>query len=173
MELFNEIILPQETMQAKFGTTFAGHIHEKAVLSPSVVMTGNIFTNEMGEHGKSIWVYELDDETKQHTIEEVKLPVRGIYKVVWEELTEKDDIPHNSIVKCYVTSRETDLSIVRTMLSMFDASIIVEQYPNERAKVHFEDGGLDISVESMLEKYAVAKGLSYEDIKSGFDLIKI
>jgi hypothetical protein len=172
IDMFNEIVLPGDVMREKFQHTFAGHIHESQVMYP-IFMTGSIFTHEIGEHEKVIHKYEVNDEDDTDvTVKRIPLPVRGIYKIVWEELTEKDDIPKNSIVKCYVTSRDTDLTVVKTMLSMFDASIIVEQYPSERAKVHFEDGGLDLSVENLLKIYADARGLSQEDVLGGYELIK-
>ena len=171
MDLFNEIILPKEKMEAHFAHVFAGHIHEKQNIFPSIYMTGNIFTNEMGEHGKSIWVYDSNG-TIDVEVKEIPLPVRGIYKIIWEERDAKEAIPSNSIVKCYVTNRETPLEEVKKFLEFFDASIIVEQYPNERSKVHFEEGGLDLSIESLLKLYADAKGLSYADLQEGFELIK-
>lgn len=163
-----EIVLDRKMMEDTFGMTFFGHLHKSERMSPRVLGTGNIFTQEVGEPGKSIWVWD----SATNTTEEVPLPVRGIYKVVWEEKGISDVIPANSIVKCYVTSRETNIEDVKENLKLFDASIIVEQYPNERAKIHFEDGGLDLSVESMLKRYSEAKGLSYSDLKEGFELIK-
>lgn len=171
VDLFNEIILPKETMEAHFSHVFAGHIHEKSNIFPSIYMTGNIFTNEMGEHSKSVWIYESHG-TIDVSVEEVPLPCRGIYKIVWEERDAKEAIPSSSIVKCYVTNRETPIEEVKKFLEFFDASIIIEQYPNERSKVHFENGGLDLSVEGLLEMYAKAKDLSYADLKEGFELIK-
>lgn len=171
VDLFNEIILKKETMEQHFSHVFAGHIHESMNIFPSIWMTGNIFTNEMGEHSKSIYVYESDG-TIDVSVKEVPLPVRGIYKIIWEERDAKEAIPSNSIVKCYVTNRETPIEEVKKFLEFFDASIIIEQYPNERAKMHFEDGGLDLSVESMLQRYAEAKSLPYADLKEGFELIK-
>lgn len=167
VELLNEIVLQGETVRKKFDHAFAGHIHDPQELG-SIHMTGNIFTQEVGEHEKFIYTYDSEDGY----VERIPLPVRGIYKIIWEELTDKDAIPKNSIVKCYVTSRDTDIEIVKTMLSTFDASMIVEQYPSERAKVHFEDGGLDLSVDNLLKLYAEVKGLSYEDVVEGYELIK-
>ena len=171
-----EIVLDKNKMENLYGITFFGHLHAPEKISSKIQGTGNIFTQEVGEPGKSIWVW--DTTTKK--IGEVPLPVRGIYKVIWEAPEwhipkEKDalsQIPSDSIVKCYVTSRETDLDVVRKVLGRFDASILIEQYPNERTKVHFDDGGLDLSVESMLKRYSEAKGLSYTDLQSGFELIK-
>lgn len=162
-----EIVLDKNKMESLFGLTVYGHIHRAERLSAKVLGTGSVFTQEVGEPGKSIWVWD----SKTNEIEEISLPVRGIYKIIWEE-GDRLEIPDHSIVKCYVTDKATDLDAVQRVLARFDASIIIEQYPNERSKVHFEEGGLDLSVESMLGKYAEAKGLSYEDLKEGFELIK-
>lgn len=164
MEMFNEIILPGDVMRDKFGHTFAGHIHEGQVMYP-IFMTGSVFTHEIGEHEKSIWKYD------EVTVSRIPLPVRGIYKAEWG-VTDLEKIPDHSIVKCYVTVRETDIDEVRKALSRFDAGIVVEQYPSERTKVHFEEGGLDLSVENLLKIYAEARGLPIEDVLSGYELIK-
>jgi hypothetical protein len=168
IDFFNEIVLPKEVMEQHFTKTFCGHIHEKQNLSPGICLTGNVFTHEVGNHSKSIFVWDSVTETT----EEILLPARGIYKIVWEERDEKEVIPSNSIVKCYVTNKETNLGDVKKFLSFFDASIIIEQYPSERQKVHFEDGGLDLSIDSLLKMFADAKKLSYEDLKEGFSLIQ-
>lgn len=163
----SEIVLDTDKMSKLFGISFFGHIHKAERLSPNVQGTGSVFTQEVGEYGKSIWVWNSDTKTT----EEVPLPVRGIYKIVWEEGV-RLDIPDHSIVKCYVTDKGTDIETVRNVLQRFDASIIVEQYPNERAKMHFEDGGLDLSVEGLLKLYSDAKGLEYSDVMGGFELIR-
>ena len=165
-DFFNEIILPKDVIKEKFVHTFAGHIHEKQTLSPGIVVTGSVFTHEIGEHKKSIWVYDNGEIT------EIALPVREIHKITWEEYNKENVIPSNSIVKCYITSRETDIEVVKKFLKQFDASLVVEQYPSEREKVHFDDGALDLSVEGLLKLYADTKKLSYTDIKEGFELIK-
>lgn len=172
MELFNEIVLPQKVLNERFEYKFAGHIHEGQVLNKMIFMIGNIFTNEVGEHEKSIRVYSRDKESTLTTVEAIPLPVRGIYKVEVSQGTQIPDMPTNSIVKCYVVDRNIPIDLVRDHLSKYDASIVIEQYPNERTKVHFEEGGLDLSIESMLKLYAEAKGLIYEDLKEGYELIK-
>jgi hypothetical protein len=165
VELFNEIVLNKEVMEKRFGHTFYGHIHQKQKLSPSVIGAGSILTQEIGEHEKSIWTWE------DGVVSEIPLPVRGIYKTIWEERDAKEVIPSNSIVKCYVTNRETPLDEVKEFLKFFDASMIVEQYPSERTKTHFEEGVLDFGVDNLLKLYSEAKQISHEDIKSGFELI--
>lgn len=167
-EFFNEIMLDQDKMGSLFKMTFFGHLHKAERLRSNVQGTGNIFTHEVGEPSKSIWILDGD------AVEEIKLPVRGIYKVDWSEDVEKTfgGIPANSIVKCIVTVRGTDIELVKEALKRFDAGIVVEQYANERAKVHFEGGGMDLSVESLLGMYSQAKGLKHEDVMAGFNLIQ-
>lgn len=172
-DFFNEIVLPKAEMEKHFWHSFFGHWHGKQMLFPSTYITGNIFTNEVGEHSKSIWVYESDG-TIDVKIEEVPLPVRPIHKLEWCEDAERkfSGVPDNSIVKCYVTIPGTDIDLVKKTLERFDASIIIEQYPSERQKIHFESGVLDLSVETLLGKYAEAKSLPYGDLIEGFNLIK-
>ena len=160
-----EIVLDKNKMESLFGLTVYGHIHKAEKLSDKILGTGSIFPQEVGEPGKSIWVW--DSQAKE--IEEVPLPVRGIFKLIWEE--PRTVIPPHSIVKCYVTNRSTDIGEVRTYLKGFEASALIEQYPNERAKEHLDDGSLDLSMGSMLKRYSEAKGLSYVDIVEGFNLI--
>lgn len=165
-----EIVLDRDKMDELFSVSFAGHLHQSEKIGNHIQMTGSIFTQEIGETGKSIYVW---DSISRKT-EEIPLPVRGIYKVDWSENPAEifGGIPVNSIVKCYVTVRGTDIELVKETLKRFDSGIIIEQYPNERTKVHFEDGGLDLSVEGLLKLYSGARGLNYEDVKAGFELIK-
>ena len=167
-EFFNEIVLDKNILSKKYGMTFGGHIHSPERLSNNVIVTGNIFCQDLGEHDKKAWIW--DDVT--NTTLEIPLPTRGIYKMVWEAQDNKGAIPGYSIVKCYVTNRETNLDDVKKFLKLFDASIIVEQYENERRKTHFESGVLDLSIDSLLKMYAEARGVSHEDLKQGFELIK-
>jgi len=173
INFFDEIVLPKKEIEKHFSTIFAGHVHGKQVLPPNIWVTGNVFTNNVGEHDKSIYTYKLT-KTKA-VVEEIKLPVRGIYGIDWNDDPEKifGGIPIHSIVKCTVTKRGTDIDLVKKTLKRFDASVIIEKYPDERSKIHFEDGGLDLSVESLLKLYAESKKLNYSDLKEGFDLIKI
>lgn len=175
IDFMNEIVLPQKELEQHFSHVFAGHVHGKQHIFPSIYMTGNITTNEVGEHDKSIWVYESDG-TIDVEVKEVKLPVRQIHKV---EVGTTDEgffniasIPNNSIVKVIVTDRSVVMDEVRKAVERFDANIIIEQYPNERAKTHFEAGAMDLSVENLLKLYAEAKGLPHSDLLEGFELIK-
>lgn len=171
IDFMNEIVLPKKMMEQHFAHVFVGHIHGKQNIFPSIYVTGNVFSHEVGDYEKSIWTYESNG-TIDVEIKEIPLPVRSIYKIIWEERNPQALLNTNSIVKCYVTDRNTNLDDVREYLKDFDASIVVEQYPSERAKVHFENGVMDLSVETMLKHYAEAKKLSYSDIIDGFELIK-
>lgn len=168
--LANEIVIPSDISAKKI---FAGHIHEKQLLGDHVIMTGSIFTNEVGEHTKSVWIYDDVEDM----VEEKPLPVRGIYKIDGvAEGALYAEIPDHSIVKAIVkdsfwNNEENMAHLKNVILDRFDASIIVEQYPDERTKVHFEDGVLDLSVENMLQKYAEAKDISYSELLEGFALI--
>jgi len=178
VDFFNEIILNRKELEDRFETVFAGHVHSKQRLGEKIIIAGNVFTHAVGQHEKSIWIWE------DGKVEEIPLPVRGIYKIIWEEdvwVTEdamifnpkKEDVPPlGSIVKCYVTNKKTNISHVKEFLSQFDAYLLVEQYPNERAKAHFEGGTLDLSVEGLLKLYADEKGLSYSELNEGWELIK-
>ena len=65
------------------------------------------------------------------------------------------------------------MAAVKSALEIFDASIVIENYPNERQKAHFEDGApLDLSVEGLLKLYAQERNVSYPDLCEGFEIIK-
>jgi len=186
-DLFNEIVLPQEALIKSFNNTFAGHIHALQVIPPNIIVAGSIFTSMTGDAGKCIWIYEYENINDQRStengrqevgpnIQKIDLPVRGIYKSVYEKTGKDGSIPKNSIVKCFVTSKETDIEDVKDWLKSFDAGILIEDYPNERKKISYqengESGALDMSVENLLRLWAENKGLDYTNVKAGFDLIK-
>ena len=166
-DFFNEIVLPRSIMEKSFEKTFGGHVHEKQQVGEKILITGSLFTKNMGEHKKSVWTWE------DGVVEEIPLPVRGIYQVEVDKTMALEEIPKNSIVKAYVRDRDIDIDTVKEHMSQFDASLVIEQYPNERAKTHFEgSSALDLSVEGLLKMYCIAKGLEYPEVKEGFDLIK-
>ena len=164
-----EIVIPDASLSV-FGHTFFGHIHTSQKVSDTVIGTGNVFTQEVGEHEKSIWTYE------DGKVEEIKLPVRGIYKVMFSGndsgFFDLGSIPSASIVKAIITDRGVVLEEVKEALKRFNASMIIEQYPSTRTKFHFEDGGIDLSIEGLLKLYAEEKKLSYAELIEGYELIK-
>lgn len=166
-EFFNEVVLSQEELEGKFGMTFGGHVHKSQRLSDKVVVTGNIFTQEVGEYVKSVFVWE----SKLGAVAEVMLPVRGIYKAMIGQQY-LDSIPAHSLVKAVVTDPMTSIETLKEELKKFDASIIVEQYPDKRVKTHYESGVLDLSVENMLKVFAEQKKIPINDLMDGYNLIK-
>jgi len=184
---FNEIVLPKDEIEKHFGHTFAGHIHAKQRLSPQITMCGSVFTQEVGEHEKSVWLFDSERSAESYElvvngtslgqtiefIDEIPLPVRGIYKATYEKWKETP-IPEHSIVKCFVTDRATDLEEVKEVLSHYDAAMIVEAYDNEREKTRFDENAvLDLSVDNLLKMLAEAKNISYNDLVSGMELLKL
>lgn len=175
VDMLNEIVLPQKEMEKHFSHTFCGHIHQKQNIFPNIYITGCTPSQEVGDHHKSIFVYESDG-TIDVKVEEVPLPVRGIYK--FEFNRDVDDrnilnIPDHSIVKAIVTDSQLDVEKIKAnALSRFDAYVLIEQYPSERQKMSFESGVIDLSVEGLLKLYAEAKGLSYSELQEGFELIR-
>lgn len=170
VNLFNEIVFPQEVLEALYGTIFAGHIHQAQRLSPKTQITGSIFTAEIGESGKNIYLYENGE------IKEIPLPVRGIYKVeignADKDFLVLESIPNNSIVKIVVTNRDISHDDIKRVVERFDAYVIIEAYPNERQRVHFDEGSLDLSIENMLKVYSDVKGVDYKKLVAGYELIK-
>lgn len=167
VDLFNEIVLPTASLEKKYKKIFTGHIHTHQNVTENTMITGSIFTAEVGEHGKSVFVLDTDTDT----ITTIPLPVRGIYGVENPSIKTLDGIPKNSIVKCTLTKKDLDVGQITEKLSLFDAGLLVENYPRERKKVYFEKGGIDLSVDNLLKIFAENRGIQYNDIKEGFDII--
>lgn len=167
VDLFNEIVLSTAALEKKYKKVFTGHIHTHQNVTENTMITGSIFTAEVGEHGKNVFV--LDTETNE--VETVPLPVRGIYGVENPSIKTLDGIPKNSIVKCTLTKKDLDVGQITEKLTSFDAGLLVENYPRERKKVHFDKGGIDLSVDNLLKIFAENRGIQYNDIKEGFDII--
>lgn len=171
-ELLNEIVLPKEKIEKKYKWIVGGHIHQHQFLSKKTLVTGNIFTQEVGEYEKFIFILD----TKKEEFKSISLPVRGIYKVE----VKKDDykkilkkIPDNSIVKCYIIEKGIDLDDMKQNLERFDASVLIEKYPNFRTKVKLDETGvLDLSLHSLLKIYSEEKKISYNELKQALELIQ-
>lgn len=169
VDLFNEIVLPQEDVELLFDRIFTGHIHGHQELSEKTTLTGSLFTSEVGEEKKYIFVYDTDTKLT----EKIEMPERGIYKVTLPgDVLKVESIPSGSIVKCYVTDHQVSLDETKDLLKRFDASIIIEKYPAEREKLHFEDGALDLSLDNILKVYSEAKGIPFEALQRGIEMLK-
>jgi DNA repair exonuclease SbcCD nuclease subunit len=168
--VFNEIVLPKKELEEIYALVVGGHIHTPGIYGRTIV-TGSVFNCDMGETAKYIW--KIDP--KDLSVEQIELPGRGIYKLEnptrrgIEKILAKGE--HN-IVKVIVTDKTTDINELKRMLSDFDAYLIVEQYPNERSKVHFEDGAIDLDVLNLLDVYAKARKVDYNLLCKGYSLIQ-
>jgi hypothetical protein len=166
-ELFNEIVLPKEKLESKYKCVIGGHIHTPGVYGRTWV-TGSVFNSDMGETGKFIWkVDELKGQVTQ-----VALPGRGIYKLENPTAAQIDSVPVHNIVKVIVTDKSLNVEALRKQLQRFDASLVVEQYENERQKVHFEDGAIDLDVSNLLTIYAKARKIDIDLLSKGYELIQ-
>ena len=166
-----EAVLPKKELEKKFDLIFGGHIH-KPQQDGKVTVTGSVFNQETGEKEK--FIYRLDDKMK---VEKVALPGRGIYKL--EDPTDEDlkAIPKNSIVKTILTEKLSSIKIgeLKKKLDNFDASVLLEQIPHKRKKIHLEDGKsmLEMSVQELLGLYAKEKKVNLIKLLKGFELIKL
>lgn len=167
VEAFSEIILPRDKLEPKFGHVFGGHIHDFQEISDRTLVTGSIFTSEIGEHEKFVHIFDGTDT------EQVQLPVRGIYGVAPSDATNMFvHIPDHSIVKCTIRNRDMDLQLVQKNLERFDAYVIVEQYERTRERAVSDTSALDLSIESLLKTYAEQKQLDLGALHEGLNLVR-
>lgn len=170
-DLFGEIVLSREELEKRFKTVVGGHIHAPQQIGRTVV-TGSLFTAEVGEEKKSLWKTDLDTGD----IEEIALPVRAIRKFdvsTPEDIAALEAVDPYSIVKCIVHSKEIDVDAVREKLQRFDAYILIEDYPSERQKVRIDDGAMeDLSVENLLRIYAKQNNIEELDLIKAFDIVR-
>ena len=165
-ELLKEVILPKEELEKKYKLTVAGHIHDPQQVD-NILLTGSVFTNEVGETEK--FIYKLESDL---SIEKIKLPCREIRKIENPTDEQLDNIKKDSIVKIIVTKKETKIEELKKKLEKFDASMIIENIDNERKKIHkIENATFDFSIESLLKLYSQERGISYEKLKKGLYLI--
>lgn len=166
---FKEVILPKGELESRYGLLIAGHIHDPRQYGRTII-TGSLFTCDAGEHEKFIW--KVDPKSKE--IQKLKVPCRGIHKVINPTYLELENISKNSIIKCVLTDRSIkDIEGLKENLAKFDAYILIEQYPNERKKLHFDEGGsMDFSVENLLDIYSKEKNVDLAKLMEGYELIK-
>jgi len=181
--IFDEIVLPQEMLERNFKYVIGGHVH-KPQAGGRTLVAGSIFNNEVNETGKFVYKIELSEEQIQH--ENIRLPGRGIYKVenpnVEEPTTAAEitneislsNIPRNSIVKVILTKDQGKEYVekVKEALKKFDASLLLEQYPRVRKKLHFEEGMIQFNVASLLSVYAKERKVDENKLIKAFNLIE-
>lgn len=171
-DLFNEIVLPRELLEKKYKLVVGGHIHQPDYTGRTIV-TGCVFTSEMGEEKKSVW--EID--TAGMKVKEIPLPVRPLIKANVTKAMSLAECPKNAIFKAIVTDpsmKGEGVEFLRNeILTRFDGFILTEDYPNERTKTRIDDGaGDDMSVENLLKQYAKQKGASEAEVLEAFELIR-
>jgi len=166
-EFTHDIILPKREVEKRYKLVVAGHIHEPQ-LNGKTIITGSVFTHDAGEKKRFIWKLGVKDQS----IEKIKLPCREIWKVQDPTKEELEKIDSSSIVKCVITSKEVNIEEIRKELKRFDAHLLLEQIPNTRTKVHFDEGALDLTIPSLLKVYAEQKKIDINKLMEGFSLIQ-
>ena len=152
---------------SKYKLILGGHIHTPSI-SNNVYLTGSIFNSHVGETGK--FIHKIDTETLN--VEKISLPGRKIYGLENPTKEDLDKLEKNSIIKVVITDKTVDVDSLRKELSNFDTYLLTEQYPNTRKRVKFDEGELDLGIESLLKIYAENKGLNYDRLLSGYIKIK-
>jgi UDP-2,3-diacylglucosamine pyrophosphatase LpxH len=168
---FSEIILPRDELEKRYKKVIAGHVHTHQIKN-NTILVGSIFTNEIGDNDK--FIFKLD--TTNLELQSIKIPNRRLVKI--ENPTEEilNNIEEYSIVKMVFSDIKLKDIITRLRdiaRERFDAYTIVEQYPRERKKVHFDDGALELSLDRLLEIYSKEKKVDIDKLKKAFELIKI
>ena len=162
-----EVVLFKQELERKYKQVIAGHIHVPGTFGRTL-LTGSIFNMEVGETEKFIW--KIDENLK---VEQIKLPGRGIYKMTNPTTEELAKIPKESIVKVVITDKKNNIEEIKDSLTRFNASLVLEQYPDERKKMHnIQEGAFDFSPEALLKLYSEERGIELSKLLRGFELIK-
>lgn len=167
------VVLPKEELEKKYKLIVAGDIHVPQQYG-RVVITGSLFTSEVGELEKFIWKIDPNAERNPHQaigLYKLKVPNRPIYKLTNPTPLELTKLPKNAILKIIVTDKNISIEELKVVASGLDAYLIIEDYPNERAKMHIEKGAIDFNIESLLKMYSEAKKVDYQKLVSGLELI--
>lgn len=165
-DMLKEVVLPKDKLEKKYELVCAGHIHA-AQQYDKILITGALFTSEVGEI--ETFIYKINDKLE---IEKIKTPSREIHKLKDPTTEQFSNIPKGSIIKVIVTDKSTDIETLQKQLKKFDASLMIEDYPNERKKSNIEKGGaFDFSLEALLKLYAREKEVSYQKLLKGLELI--
>ena len=165
--LLNEVVLPKDKLEKKYKLTIAGHIHEPQEVGQTII-TGNVFTTNVGEIEKFIWKIKSD-----LSVEKIKLPGRAIYKIENPTNKQLSDIKKDSIVKIIITDKKIKIEELKEKLKRFDSSLLVENYPSTRKKMHIEDGAMDFRLESLLKLYSEERKVNYSKLLKGLEIINV
>lgn len=165
--VFKEVVLPKKDLEKKYSWVIGGHIHTPKQYGATIV-AGSIFTNEVGEKDKYVWKLDLEDMS----VKKVALPGRHIHKIENPSIGDLSSIPKSDIIKVVMTNKELPIEEIKSYLKKFDSYIYIEQFPNERKKLHFDEGAVDFSIENLLKIYSQERGVDMGLLNKGFDLIK-
>lgn len=169
--LFPEIVLPKAELEGMFNLVIGGHIH-KPQQSGKTVVTGCVFNNEIGDNNKKIWILETDTSE----ITSIVLPGRPLIKLEnpsLQDLERRASLTTSCVIKVVLTERGQNIEMLKEGLRKFDAFILLEQYPNERKKLHVEEGAMmEFTVENLLGLYAKEKSVDEQKLLSAWELIK-
>ena len=167
-DTLHEVVLPKEELESKYRLVVAGHIHAPQLVGNTLI-TGSLFTSDVGEIEKFIYKISVDNE--KWNVEKLKVPCREIHKIQNPTTEQLLSIPKSAIIKVIITNKTVDIEKLKEELSRFDASLIVEDYPDERIKAHIEDGAFDFSIETLLKLYSDEKDVDYPKLLKGLELI--
>lgn len=169
---FVEPVLPKDIISKKYNLTFAGHIHKWGIYD-NIVLTGSLFTNEVGEKEKFVW--KLDGDK----YEKLSLPVRKIIKIEDPVKEDLDKIEDNSVVKMIFTEKTSKIEIIdikehaKKRFSDNGAFLIVEKNEQKRERAHYGNGEsiVDMGIDKLLEIYANQKKVDLAKLQLAFSLI--
>lgn len=166
VDTFSEPVLNKEKLEEKFRLAVAGHIHSPQQYG-NVLITGSLFTAEVGETEK--FIFKINDDLK---IEKLKVPARAIHKLTDPTTEELSSIVSSSIVKVILTNKKVNPEELKEQLSRFDASLLIEDYPDERKKAHIKEGAFDFSLEALLKLYSESKNVDLPKLMKGLQIIQ-
>jgi DNA repair exonuclease SbcCD nuclease subunit len=166
-DLFNEIVLDRKELEKRYKLIFGGHIHKPQRVGNTIV-AGSVFTEEVNETEKYIW--KIDELS--YDVEQIKLPVRPIYKIENPNLTQVNGLEKNSIVKAVFTERTASFDEIVKELRSKDAHIIVEQYDVPRQKESETIDVTDLGIIDLLKIYAKQNSIDPTALIKAFDLVK-
>ncbi len=173
-DYFGEPILPRKALEEKYKLVIAGHVHDYQQKERTVI-TGSVFTDIVGETSK--FILKIDTEKLisdgPAVVELIKLPCRPIYKLENPTSEQLSNLPIHSIVKVIITDKKIDVEkLKKEDLAHFDASLVIENYPNERKKANITEGGaMDFSIESLLKMYSEERKIDINRLMNGLNII--
>ena len=161
-----EVVLPKYELESRCKLLVAGHIHASGKFGKTL-LTGSVFTDQVGDVDKYIWKIGSDFK-----VEQIRIPQRGIFKLIDPTIDEVTKLPKDSIVRVVLTDKSIDADALRVVLDGLDGYSLFYQYPSERKRVGIKEGSLDFSIPSLLKIYSEAKKVDENLLKEGLELIK-